>query len=90
MADTLFLSLHTWLGPFAFLLFSALAAIAGLWVHAVVPETAGRTLQEVQALLALRAARGSRGDGGARAQQERQGLLPAGAALSDGPPPSVA
>lgn len=82
IADTLFLSLHAWLGPFAFLLFAALAATAGLWVYAVVPETAGKTLQEVQALLALRVTAGSRG--GRWPAQERQGLLPPGAALSDG------
>lgn len=85
MADSVFLSLHSWLGPAAFLLFSAVAAAAGLWVYSVVPETAGRTLQEIQALLVLRAARGSRGG----AQQERQGLLPPGAALSDGLPLAV-
>ena len=75
----MFLSLHSRLGPLAFLLFALLAAAAGLWVYAVVPETAGRTLQEVQALLALRAARGSRGR-----QGENQGLLAPGAARSDG------
>lgn len=85
VADSVFLSLHSWLGPLAFLLFAAVVAAAGIWVYAVVPETAGRTLQEIQALLALRAARGSRGG----AQQEQQGLLPPGAALSDGLPLSA-
>lgn len=64
--------------------------MAGLFVAAVVPETRGKTLQEVQALLALRAAPGSAPRRGwwpwrrPAAQQERRTLLPAGAALSDG------
>lgn len=85
VADTLFLSLHRWLGPFAFLLFAGLAAVAGLYVAAVVPETRGKTLQEIQALLALRVAPGSRGRRAAPQQQgDRHGLLPPGAPLSDG------
>ncbi|PSC70824.1 inositol transporter 2 isoform B [Micractinium conductrix] len=99
VADTLFLTLHNLLGPFVFLLFALLAAAAGLYVAAVLPETRGRTLQEVQSLLALRAAPGSRhgawfgrrrrgGGGGAVARrQERGGLLPTGALRSDAPLP---
>lgn len=52
LADLSFLSLHGLLGPWAFLLFAAIAAAAGLFVAAFVPETKGRTLPEVQALLA--------------------------------------
>lgn len=117
MADTVFLSLHNALGPFAFVIFAALAAAAGLYVAAVVPETrggaggapcaaaqppalqaglsdaqpcgflwpspcrAGKTLQEIQALLALRCAPGSRGR--PQPPRERQGLLPPGAVASD-------
>ena len=81
MADTLFLTLHGWLGPLVFLLFALVAAAAGLYVAAVVPETKGRTLQEIQTLLALRVAPGSRG--GRRRQEEARGLLPPGAPRSD-------
>lgn len=51
-ADLAFLSIHSALGPWAFLLFALLAAAAGLHVAVAVPETKGRTLQEVQQLLA--------------------------------------
>lgn len=83
VADTLFLSLHRWLGPFAFLLFACLAAAAGLYVAAVVPETRGKTLQEIQSLLALRVAPGSRGRRAAAQPSDRHGLLPPGVPLSD-------
>ena len=90
MADTLFLSLHGWLGPLVFLLFALVAAAAGLYVAAIVPETKGRTLQEIQALLALRVVPGSRQGGwrqrrrgrGGR-QEQALGLLPAGVQRSD-------
>lgn len=88
VADTVFLTLHDWLGPAVFLMYAALAAAAGLYVAAVVPETKGRSLQEVQALLALRCAPGSRRRGwwpprrGGR-EEQRAGLLPVGAVLSD-------
>jgi hypothetical protein len=91
IADTLFLTLHGWLGPFVFLIFAGLAATAGLYVAAVVPETKGKSLQEVQALLSLRCAPGSRRSRRswwwwprARGREERHGLLPTGAVLSDG------
>lgn len=45
VTDTLFLSLHSWIGPWVFLVFALLAAAAGLYVAAVVPETKGRTLE---------------------------------------------
>lgn len=83
MADTLFLSLHAWLGPFAFLLFACLAGVAGLYVAAVVPETRGKTLQEIQSLLALRVAPGSRGRRPTPQPGDRHGLLPPGVPLSD-------
>lgn len=45
VADTLFLTLHSLLGAFVFALFALLAAAAGLYVVAVVPETKGRRLE---------------------------------------------
>ncbi|KAL4420816.1 hypothetical protein ABPG75_010472 [Micractinium tetrahymenae] len=45
VADTLFLTLHSLLGAFVFVLFALLAAAAGLYVVAVVPETKGRRLE---------------------------------------------
>ena len=81
VADTVFLSLHAVLGAGAFVLFALLATAAGLYVAAVVPETRGKTLQEVRALLALRVAPGSRGR--RRGAADHAGLLPPGAVRSD-------
>ena len=53
VADLLFLSYHSWMGAFSFLLYACIAAAAALYVIMVVPETKGRTLQEVQDMLAL-------------------------------------
>jgi hypothetical protein len=88
VADTVFLTLHDWLGPAVFLIYAALAAAAGLYVAAVVPETKGRSLQEVQALLALRCAPGSRRRGWWRLRrrgrgEQQAGLLPVGEMRSD-------
>ena len=41
------------MGPPSFLVLAAVAAAALVYVAAVVPETKGRTLQEVQGLLAV-------------------------------------
>jgi hypothetical protein len=87
IADSLFLTLHDWLGPVVFFVFAAVAAVAGLYVAGVVPETRGKSLQEVQALLSLRCASGSRSRGWwwkrGPGVGEQRGLLPAGAVLSD-------
>ena len=52
MANLVFLSLHSWLGYGSFLVFGAIALAGGVYCALVVPETKGRTLAEVQALLA--------------------------------------
>jgi hypothetical protein len=52
ISDLLFLSIHSWLGPVAFLGYAAIAAGSGFYVAAYVPETKGKTLMEVQQLLA--------------------------------------
>lgn len=49
--DFTFLSLHSWLGPAAFLVFASVAAAGGVYVYRVLPETRGATLAEVQQLL---------------------------------------
>jgi Sugar (and other) transporter len=54
VADMMFLSLHSWLGPFVFGLYGIIAIAAAVYVYVAVPETNGRTLQEVQAVLASR------------------------------------
>lgn len=54
IADMLFLSFHTWMGPLAFLLYACIALAAAVYVAVAVPETKGRTLQEVQDMLAGR------------------------------------
>ncbi|KFM28133.1 Myo-inositol transporter 2 [Auxenochlorella protothecoides] len=51
-SDALFLSLRDWLGPGAFAMYACIAAAGGVYVMAKVPETSGRTLEEIQALLA--------------------------------------
>ena len=48
-----FLSLHTALGAASFLLFGGIAAAGGIFVYFMVPETKGKTLAEVQALLGI-------------------------------------
>lgn len=47
----LFLTLIGWLGVWAFMLFALVAAAGAAFVGVCLPETAGRTLLEVQALL---------------------------------------
>ena len=54
IADMLFLSIHTWMGPWAFLLYSCIALASAVYVAVAVPETKGKTLQEVQDMLAGR------------------------------------
>ena len=56
-ADLLFLTLHDAMGPFVFLLYAGIAASAAVYVAAAVPETKGKTLQEVQEVLARRTRR---------------------------------
>jgi MFS family permease len=50
-ADLLFLTIHKGLGAFSFLLYALIALAAAIYVAMVVPETKGRTLQEVQNIL---------------------------------------
>lgn len=57
----MFLSLHSLLGPFAFLLYSLVALASAGYVYNAVPETNGRSLPEVQALLAGRSLAGAPG-----------------------------
>lgn len=51
LSDAFFLSLHSWLGAGAFGVFAVVAAAGGLYVARAVPETKGRTLEEIQKLL---------------------------------------
>lgn len=105
MADTLFLTLHSLLGAFVFVLFALLAAAAGLYVAAVVPETKGRRLESMTVEPAGRAVLAG-GAGAPAARQAGSGsgsvpwwrrwrrareerLLPGGAARSDEPAASV-
>lgn len=52
-ADLAFLSVHSVLGAGSFLVFGAVAAAGGVYCWAALPETKGRSLAEVQALLAV-------------------------------------
>jgi hypothetical protein len=80
VADLLFLALHRALGPYVFLVYSGIAAAAGVYVLVAVPETKGRTLLEVQALLEV----GPRRQGGSGGERggEREGLVAAGSVRS--------
>ncbi|GLI65920.1 hypothetical protein VaNZ11_009573 [Volvox africanus] len=51
LTDMVFLSLHDVMGSYAFLLFAALCLASAAYVWLLLPETKGRTLAEVQALM---------------------------------------
>lgn len=51
VANLVFLSLHRWMGSASFLVFGAVAAAGAVYSYLNVPETMGKTLAEVQALL---------------------------------------
>jgi hypothetical protein len=57
IADMMFLSLHSWMGPFVFALYACIAAAAAVYVYVGVPETKGIDLLQVQELLATRRSR---------------------------------
>lgn len=62
-SDALFLTLYAALGAFSFALYALIAALGGLFVALAVPETAGRTLEQVQELLAAPGRRPARAQG---------------------------
>mmetsp|Transcript_16261 Transcript_16261/g.48710 ORF Transcript_16261/g.48710 Transcript_16261/m.48710 type:complete len:947 (-) Transcript_16261:1340-4180(-) len=51
VTDFVFLALHRMFGAGTFLLFAAVSAAGGVFVHRNLPETRGRNLEEVQALM---------------------------------------
>lgn len=51
LADSLFLTLLKWFGPYCFLLYAGIAFAGGAFSFMYVPETMGRTLTDVQAIL---------------------------------------
>ena len=51
VTDFLFLALHHIFGGGTFLLFAAVSAAGGIFVHRNLPETRGKNLEEVQALM---------------------------------------
>ena len=52
LPDLLYLTLHNWMGPASFVVFAGVAFFGCGYCHLHLPETKGRTLAEVQALLA--------------------------------------
>lgn len=66
VTDLVFLSLEDALGPFVFLLFAGVCLAGAVFVAAALPETKGRTLAEVQTLMASSGSGrgGGRGQGG--------------------------
>jgi hypothetical protein len=57
--NLVFLSLAEALGPYCFLVYAAVSFLAGWYVHAALPETKGRTLVAIQAMLGAGGAAGS-------------------------------
>ena len=55
----MYLTLHSWLGPAAFVCFAGVAFAGCVYCHLQLPETKGRTLAEVQALLGGKGAAGA-------------------------------
>ena len=53
LADLFFLSLHSAVGAFSYLIFGGIALLGGAYVFLVVPETKGRPLLEIQKLMQL-------------------------------------
>lgn len=51
IADLSFLTLHRAMGPLVFGLYALIAVCSGVYVCAFVPETKGRTLQDVQSMM---------------------------------------
>jgi hypothetical protein len=51
VTDLVFLGLHRVFGVFTFVIFCAISAAGGVYVYRNVPETKGKQLQEVQALI---------------------------------------
>ena len=88
-ADLAFLSIHSALGAGAFLLFGAIAAAGGVYCWAALPETKGRSLAEVQALLSVDRQPAAASDSLASrtgGQAPYPALLSAGAACPRPPP----
>jgi hypothetical protein len=83
-ADFTFLSLNSAAGAVgAFLVFSAVSAAGSAFVAVVLPETAGCTLAEVQALLAAPARGGGAARGGSAAALVERPLQPLGPARGE-------
>ena len=53
LADLFFLSLHSAVGAFSYLIFGGIALLGGVYVFLVVPETKGRPLLEIQKRMQL-------------------------------------
>ena len=58
MASQVFLTLADALGSFAFVPFAACLAMGGVFVMLVVPETKGKSLEQIQSELAFGSRRG--------------------------------
>jgi hypothetical protein len=65
LVDLVFLSIFDACGPWTFVIFAAVAAAGAGFVYIWIPETAGRTLLEVQELLQGPARAGGSGSGAA-------------------------
>lgn len=61
LPDLLYLTLHSWMGPFAFVVFAGVAFSGGVYCHRHLPETKGRTLAQIQLILSKDGPAGPRG-----------------------------
>lgn len=61
LPDLLYLTLHSWMGPFAFVVFAGVAFSGGVYCHRHLPETKGRTLAQIQLILSKDGTAGPRG-----------------------------
>ncbi|GIL63938.1 hypothetical protein Vafri_17939 [Volvox africanus] len=71
LTDMVFLSLHDVMGSYAFLLFAALCLASAAYVWLLLPETKGRTLAEVQALIVRDTGVGAAAAGGGSGSSSR-------------------
>ena len=77
LPDLIMMTLHSWIGAASFVIYAAVAFAGAVLCWQKLPETKGRTLAEVQALLAPRGASEVPDQAGASAGAESGARVPA-------------